>query len=89
LPPGIVEASGMISVGADRRGEVTIWPSADGTPIAGPETREGTTEECAAMRADALASLQDLQAQVAANGVGTGAGTVINVSGGAGVSTEP
>ena len=81
----------MISVGASTAdGEVTISAiGADGTPIAGPETREGTTEECAAMRADALASLQDLQAQVAANGVGTGAGTVINVSGGAGVSTEP
>ena len=52
------------------------------------EAREGTAEECAGMHDQAVADLAAMQAQVGA-GVGTGAGTMINVSGGAGVSTEP
>ena len=86
LPADALQASGVITVGASTSdGKVTIsGVGADGTPIAGPETREGTAEECAAMRDQALADLADMQAQVAANG-----GTMISVSGEAGVTTEP
>ncbi len=80
---GAVPVEGVISVGADMSGEVTISGlDADGNPIAGPETREGTAEECAAMRDQALADLAEMQAQV-------DGGAVINVSGEAGVITDP
>ncbi len=86
VPVGAVQASGVITVGASTAdGKVTIsGVGADGAPIAAPEVREGTAEECAAMHTQTLADLQNLQDQVAANG-----GTVINVSTEAGVTTEP
>ncbi len=88
IAPGALPADGVITVEASTAtGGIQIsGTNADGTPIAGPETREGTAEECAAMRAEALANLQDLQAQVA---TATSGEAVINVSGGAGVTTKP
>lgn len=88
LPVGAVEASGVITVGAstsDGKVEITgVGP--DGAPIAGSDAREGTAEECAAMRDQALADLANLKTQVAA---ATNGEAVINVSGEAGVTTEP
>ena len=68
LPADAVQASGVITVGASSAdGKVTITGvGTDGAPIAGPETREGTAEECSAMRHQALADLQSLRAQVEA-----------------------
>lgn len=83
IAEGAVPVDGVITVGAGMSGELTIsGTDANGDPIVGPETREGTAEECAAMRDQALADMADMQAHV-------DSGTVISVSAEAGVITEP
>lgn len=83
FPPGdlVAQGSGVITVGASTAsGEVTISGVApDGSPIAGPETREGTAEECAAMHDQAVADLAQMEA----------VGGVVNVSTEAIVTNEP
>jgi hypothetical protein len=86
IDPGALPANGVITVEAKTAtGGIEIsGTNADGTPIAAPETREGTAEECAAMRAAAITNLANLKAQVEANG-----GAVISTSGGSGTATKP
>lgn len=83
FPPGdlVAQGSGVITVGASTaNGEVTISGiSPSGDPIAGPETREGTAEECAAMHDQAVADLAQMEA----------IGGTISVSAEAGVTKEP
>ena len=88
ITSGAVPASGVVTVEATPGGgpiEISAT-DVDGNLVAAPEAREGTAEECAAMRAGALADLQNLQAQVATAVSGD---AVISTSGGSDTATKP
>ncbi len=86
----ITDVAGSLPLGATQ-GVVTVQASANGTAgvvsIDGAvgEARDGTPEECQAMRDQAMADLQNLQGQV----VEAGGSLVVSGSAGVTVSTKP